>query len=975
MGFTFSNTNIKDNNIVFIYENSAYSGVRKIAGRVRDDIEKVFRAKPVGVEVENFADTAAFFSYPVFFGTIGKSEMLDKLAAVNAVNLFDIAGEREVYSITVADDIELDGFSFKSALIIAGSDKRGTIYGLFKLSEMLGVSPFVDWLDIKPQVLTERTFMREDSFCSKSPSVKYRGFFINDEWPAFGNFCGKNHGGFTSKVYGRVFELLLRLKGNYLWPAMWSSVFPEDGPGMLNCELADELGVIMGTSHHEPCMRQGEEYSHVRGEGSIYGDAWDFRTNREGIIKFWEDGISARGRFENVYTVGMRGEADSAIMGQDSSLADNIELLRDVLVTQNRLLEKGLEKPVGTIPRMFALYKEVEPFFYGDDKTPGLMNDPALDGVTLMLCDDNYGNLRSIPTKEMREHPGGYGMYYHFDYHGAPVSYEWMNTNYLPKVWEQMTYAYDCGIRDLWIVNVGDIFTHEYPLAYFLDLAYDFDTWGTKERESAAKYTCRLVGQNFPSFTDEQKDSTVKLLLGYTKITGRRRTEAMNDNVYAPFSYGECDRTLESIGELTGLASDIYKSLDDDTAFAFYELVYLPLTATMNIQKMWLLTSKNHAYASFGSTYANTLADDIRSCLKKDKKITEKLHTIHKGKWYGMGMSEHIGFKYWCEEECQKPVIHTFEPAGKSRLIVTVSSSGQHTEGGFWSGEELTLSDALNPLVCGGYIELTTAGEEKVSYEITCDDDFIDIMDPGKSVKCGQLKRVFIFVDRMKMNGMESVTGHVQVRTEDKTVNIRVPVYNPVIPDDMPANTYLHHEDDKSTYMNFISIGAGCFISKKDTPAGAFEIIKGYGRSGSAVKAYPQDVIFEKKDAPSVTYAFNIENAGEYIARLYTSPANPPFKDRKLMIGVSTGEGTYREINLIPGDFEVKDHNKPWEAGVLANVRCTGIELDLQKGINELSISALSPGLVLEKIVITKSGCEMPYSYLGEPESFRVTDR
>lgn len=976
MGFTFSNANIKENKLVFIYEECEYSGVRKIAGVVRDDIEKVFGAKPIGVESANFSDTAAFFSYPVFFGTVGKSEMLEKLAVKKAVNLFDIAGEREVYSIRIVDELELDGFRFESALVIAGSDKRGTIYGLFRLSEMLGVSPLSGWLDVQPQKLSELTLSPEDSYLSKTPSVKYRGFFINDEWPAFGNYCKRNYGGFNAKVYGKVFELLLRLKGNYLWPAMWTAVFSEDGPQAANCALADELGVIMGTSHHEPCMRQGEEYSHVRGPGSPYGDAWDFLSNREGIIKFWEDGISARRDYENVYTVGMRGEADSAIMGSGATLADNIALLRDVIATQNRLLEEGLGKPATHIPRMFALYKEVEPFFYGDDKTAGLMNDPALEGVTLMLCDDNYGNLRSVPTQEMREHSGGYGMYYHFDYHGAPISYEWINTNYLPKVWEQMTQAYDFGIRDLWIVNVGDIFTHEYPLAFFLDLAYDFEKWGTSERNSATKYTELFVQKNFSSYSDEQRSDIVKLLLGYTKITGRRRTEAMNDDVYAPFAYGESDRTIECIDELTDLASRIYKSLDDDTSFAFYELVYLPLTATMNIQKMWLLTGKNHAYASFGSTYANTLAEEIRGCLKKDKKIVEKLHSIHKGKWYGMGMSEHIGFKNWCEEECQKPVVHTFEPAGKSRLIVVISSSGQHTEGGFWSGQELTCGDALNPLVCGGYIELSTAGLEKVSYEITSEDDFIDIMEPGKSVKCGQLKKVFIFVDRMKIKAdSEYVLGHVCVRTKDTTVKIRIPVYNPIMPDGMEQNTYLYHEDDESSYMNYISIGADCYESGKETEAGAFQVIKGYGRGGAAVKAYPQDVVFTRDDAPSVTYAFNIERAGRYNVRLYTSPANPCFKDNRIVVGVSFGAGDYREVNLIPDGYEVRDHNKPWEAGVLANVRCTDVETDLKKGINKITISALSPGLVLEKIVIVRVGCELPYSYLGAPESFKITDK
>ena len=307
MSFVISSSNIKENRLVFIYEESAFSGVRKIAGRVREDFKRVFGAKPIGVEDTDFDDTAAFYSYPVFFGTKGYSPMLDELDRNGSIDLSAVDGKREVYSLTVVDGLKFRGFSFTSALIIAGSDKRGSIYGLFALSELLGVSPLTDWLDVAPQKLSERVLHASDSFVSKTPSVKYRGFFINDEWPAFGNWCNKNYGGFTAKAYAKVFELLLRLRGNYLWPAMWSSVFSDDGPGQASCQLANELGVIMGTSHHEPCMRQGEEYSHLRGKDSPYGDAWDFQANPEGITRFWRDGIAGRARYENLYTIGMRG--------------------------------------------------------------------------------------------------------------------------------------------------------------------------------------------------------------------------------------------------------------------------------------------------------------------------------------------------------------------------------------------------------------------------------------------------------------------------------------------------------------------------------------------------------------------------------------------------------------------------------------------------------------------------------------------
>ncbi|MGM0901092.1 MAG: glycosyl hydrolase 115 family protein [Bacillota bacterium] len=426
----------------------------------------------------------------VLYGAVDHSPMLQELEEKKLINLSEITGKREVFLFQVVTQ-PFEGV--EQALVIAGSDKRGTIYGLFHLSELLGVSPLVDWSDVRPQRKDSVSLSGDLKYISKEPSVRYRGFFINDEWPAFGNWTIKKYGGFNAEMYDHVFELLLRLKGNYLWPAMWSARFSDDGPGLANAALADEYGVVMGASHHEPCLRYGEEYKYLRGENSIYGDAWNFISNREGITKFWEDGLKRSGKFENVITVGMRGEADTSIMGKGATLADNIELLREVLQTQNQLIRDHVNPNLSEVPRMLALYKEVEPFFYGDENTTGLMNSEELEDVILMLCDDNHGNLRTLPTKEMRNHKGGYGMYYHFDYHGGPISYEWINSSYLPKVWEQMTMAYEFGVRDLWIVNVGDVATQEFPLSYFMDLAYDFEKWGTSAINQTGLYTKQRI--------------------------------------------------------------------------------------------------------------------------------------------------------------------------------------------------------------------------------------------------------------------------------------------------------------------------------------------------------------------------------------------------------------------------------------------------------------------------------------------------
>lgn len=260
------------------------------------------------------------------------------------------------------------------------------------------------------------------SFVSTTPSVKYRGFFINDEWPAFGSWANKRFGGVNSECYRCIFELLLRLKGNYLWPAMWTSNFSLDGPGLLNAELADRMGVVMSTSHHEPCYRSGGEYGLMRGRDSVYGDAWSFITNEDGITNFWRDGLIRNKPFENVITMGMRGENDTSILGANAALEDNINLLRSVLKTQNRLIRENINPNLSMVPRQIVLFTEVEEFFYGSKDINGIMGDPELDGVTLVLSDNNFGATRTLPSKSMREHPGGYGMYYHMDMHGGPHS-------------------------------------------------------------------------------------------------------------------------------------------------------------------------------------------------------------------------------------------------------------------------------------------------------------------------------------------------------------------------------------------------------------------------------------------------------------------------------------------------------------------------------------------------------------------------
>lgn len=942
-----------------IVEKEAFSGVKKIAQKVLKDIEHVFGVAPLLTSsINDLAHTA------IIAGTVDQSSILEELAAKDSIDLTLISGKREVYLIqTVYHPLP----HVEKALVIAGSDKRGTIYGLFHLSELLGVSPLVNWADVKPTVKESYTFVQNFKVVSKEPSVKYRGFFINDEWPAFGTWTNKNFGGFNVNVYELIFELLLRLKGNYLWPAMWSARFYDDGPGLANAELADELGVIMGASHHEPCLRYGEEYKYLRGKDSIYGDAWNFKTNRDGITKFWEDGLKRSGHFESVITVGMRGEADTAIMGKEATLADNIELLREVLQTQNKLIQENVNQNLTEVPRMLALYKEVEPFFYGDEQTKGLLGSTELEHTILMLCDDNHGNLRTLPTKDMLDHKGGYGMYYHFDYHGGPISYEWMNSSYLPKIWEQMTMAYDFGVRDLWVVNVGDIATQEFPLSYFLDLAYDFDKWGTAAINKTDDYTKLWIEKHFSNkCSQEQRDAIFDLTVGYTKIAHIRRPEHMNANVYHPVNYKEADTLLEHIERLLTLARQLYTSMDKEQLATYFVLVYYPVVGNLNIQKMWLLTAKNNYDAKLGLREANKLADQIKQTVIVDRELVDEYHTIANGKWYGLGLSEHIGFINWNEDGAQNPILMYTMPAHKPRLLVSIIGTEEHSEGSAWHKHVLHLQDFLQPDVCEAAISIASLSEQLAAYKISSSDAWLTCSHyEGKLDGIIKTKDVItIHIDRHAINEA-SAEGKLEVELPLGKVIIYVHVAQDVY-SELDNRTYIQTTD-------YIAIEAEHFASKQAAVSrlGSFEVIKGYGKTLSAIKAFPTDAYFTAgEDAPSVEYLMALNSEGEYEVQLFMQPSNPVKQEGKLYCAIQLNNGEIQTVNTLPTAYRVD--NSDWAAGVLNHIRTVKISVKATAGLNRLRVYAVSPGFVLEKLVIVKQGVNLPASYVGPKETYYV---
>ena len=608
-GFAIVNNN--EATAIYLSDND-YEGVKKIAQKFQEDIERVTNMKPSIISNEIPSNGTA-----IIVGTIGNSSLIDQLIEEKKLEVSLIKGKWETFLIqTIKNPFE----GVEEALVIVGSDKRGTIYGMFDVSYEIGVSPHHFWADV-PSKKKENVFITRGSYTKGSPKVKYRGIFINDEAPALSGWAFEKFGGFNAEFYDHVFEYILRMKGNYLWPSMWGRMFYENDPQ--NPILANEYGIVMGTSHHEPLTRAHAEWQRF-GKGE-----WNYNTNPEGLRKFWTEGMERRGNSETIVTVGMRGDGDEAM-----SEGTATELLETIVKDQRKIIEDVTGKPAEETPQMWALYKEVQDYYDQGMQVP--------DDVTLLLCDDNWGNIRKLPALDAKPRKGGYGIYYHYDYVGGPRNYKWINTTQIERVWEQMHLAYEHNADRVWIVNVGDIKPMEFPIEFFLDYAWDPDKWNA---DNLQDYYTEWAEKQFGSqFAEDIAD----MLRKYTKYNARRKPELLNIPVYNLTYFNEAEKIVEDYNLLAKKAKDLKQKLPRDYHDAFYQLVEHPIIASANLNELYLATEKNKLYATQGKVIANTYAEKVKELFVKDSLMTKYYHEeLANGKWNHMMSQTHIGYDNW----------------------------------------------------------------------------------------------------------------------------------------------------------------------------------------------------------------------------------------------------------------------------------------------------------------------------------------
>ena len=642
------------NNRVEIYmDANDCKGVSYAAHALLKDIKTVSGTTATLTSDAGFLKKADTARPTILVGTIGHSTAIDQLVKQKRINGNLLKGKREKFIITLID----------GQLVIAGSDRRGTIYGIYELSQQMGVSPWYDWADV-PVEHHDSIFVNKGIYTDGEPAVRYRGIFLNDEAPCLTSWVKNTYDTEYGdhRFYQRVFELILRLRGNMMWPAMWCWSFYADDPE--NEKTADEMGVVMSTSHHEPMARNHQEYARNRkGWGP-----WNYQKNKTNLQKFFREGIERMKGTEQIVTIGMRGDGDEAM----SEEADT-KLMTNIINDQRKIIANVTGKKASETPQVWALYKEVLDYYDKGMKVP--------DDVTLLLCDDNWGNVRRVPNAQERKHKGGWGLYYHVDYVGAPRNSKLLNVTPVQNPWEQLTLAYENGIDRLWILNVGDLKPMEYPISQFMDMAWNPHKYDVN---NITRHTRDWCAQQFG---ESQADEAARILNLICKYNGRCTPEMLDKNTYS-MENGEWQEVVNQYLQLEADALRQYNSLPASYHDAYRQIILFPIELMSNLHQMYFAQAQNHALYKQGNPKANVWANECERLFKRDSLICDYYnHKMSGGKWNGIMTQKHIGYKSWNDAFEKDTCPELFRVTSKDGVIICENNGVVEIEAPYYSSK------------------------------------------------------------------------------------------------------------------------------------------------------------------------------------------------------------------------------------------------------------------------------------------------
>ncbi|MBI1685100.1 glycosyl hydrolase 115 family protein [Caulobacter hibisci] len=851
----------------------------------------------------------------VIVGTLGRSAQIDALVAAGKLDVSGLKGRWEGF---VQQVVESPRPGVARALVIAGADKRGTIFGAYDLSERAGVSPWTWWADVPVPVRRDLSVAPGANL--QAPKIKYRGIFLNDENPALYGWANDTFGGFNHGFYERVYELILRLKGDYLWPAMWGKALYDDDP--LNAVLADEMGVVIGTSHHEPMMR-----AHV--EWERYGQGpWDYAKNPDALRRFWREGIARMGSNESLVTVGMRGDGDEP-MTQGTAT----KLLETIVADQRKIIGEVTGKDPSATPQVWALYKEVQDYYDAGMRVP--------DDVTLLFADDNWGNIRRLP-KAGEARPGGYGVYYHFDYVGGPRNYKWLNTNQVERTWEQMKRADEAGADRLWIVNVGDLKPMELPTEFFLDMAWDPAAMPV---EKLSTYTRDWAGQQFGA---EHAVEIAALLDGYTRLNARRKPELIDGATFSLVNFREAEKVEAEWSDLERRADVLRKSLPKAQDDAFFQLVWFPIMAGANHNRLYIAVGRNRLYAEQGRAAAGVEAEKAKAAFARDAELTRQFHEdLAGGKWRHMMSQTHIGYTGWQQPETNVLPDLAPAPAGEGFGVAVEGRQAPVGEG----GADLPVLHRWG--THSRWIDVFGRGATPSEFTVKADAPWLAIARPSGAGDA----RLEVSVDWTRAPKGESRVP-ISISGGGRGVVVTAVVVNPA------------RKPAKGAFVEAggpLAIEAEHHAKATGADGVVWKTIPNLGRTLSGVTSYPTTAPASVPgQGPVLDYLVDFEKAGPMDLSVFVSPGLDVTGGGGPRFAVSIDDGAPVVVNTIPDPSE-----KAWDRAVADNIRILMMSLSVPSaGAHRVRLWRVDPGVVFQRLVISRGA--VAGSYLGPVEGTKA---
>lgn len=921
---------VADGAAVDIYVDAGdHAAVLRAMGDLQADVKRVSGVAPA---IKNSLEGLS--SRAILVGTLGKSPIIDELASQGKLDTAGVDGKWESFVIQAVSE-PAPGVS--RALVIAGSDRRGTIYGVYDTSQAIGVSPWYWWADVAPTpsaTVTVEGALRKQG----EPSVKYRGIFLNDEenfsaWSALKMDAGKNVG---PETYKRVFELLLRLKANFIWPAMHAAsdafnTYPE------NAKNADQYGIVVGSSHPEMLLRNNvKEWdpwakSHSSGGTPVY----DYSVNPDALHDYWDERVAQNAKFENGYSVGMRGVHDSGLASANATTTDQkIALMQKIFTDQRGILAKHVNPDLGQVLQVFTPYKEVLTLYNAGLKVP--------DDVTILWAEDNHGYLRQIPNDAERKRKGGAGVYYHLSYYGAPTSYLWINTTPLPLVREELRKAYDAGANRLWVINVGDLKPSEIALELTMQLAWHIDDW---TESNLGGYVAALAARDFGAAVSQEVSDVV---MRYYQINIARRPEFMTKSVYNLVNYGdEGQRRLDELSALLARATKVSDSLPAAKKDAFYEMVLYPLRASQLTMLKYIAAAKTDLFAGQGRTASvakyRKLASDAYATIQSD--LSYYNDKLAGGKW------QRIMNPY----NKSLPVIEGM-PALAAAPSAAASALGVVAEGQTTGAESAALRFSVYTQDTR-FVDIFTKGSAGFSWTASPSASWIQLSKASGTLT--DEERIQVAID-WQAAPLGDSTGTVTITSGASSKTVTLNVSNPMSPRPEQVDGYIEAN-------GYVALEAENFHERVNRGGAEWRVLTGLGRSGDSVKVFPDVSASVTADyatsAAELDYKIYFFTTGTFPITVFRIPTLNTNGSCRLALALDSGAA-----QTLRGADATDD--AAWSTNVVEHIEKLSTTIQVTTpGYHTLRVWKVDPSIAFDRIVIDTGG--LAASYLGPPESYR----